>query len=140
MSRRRPRLTLEQILTWADAHRERTGAWPRAGPVVDAPGEKWRNIDQALAAGVRGLPGGDTLARLLDRYRPGRRGGAPRRRGRAWTPEEDALVRALPPREVAGRTGRSLRAVYMRRHALGLGTARRRQAGPPALPGNRCPG
>ena len=42
-------------------------------------------------------------------------------RGRAWTPEEDELVRALPPAEAAARTGRTLPAVYQRRHDLGVG-------------------
>src|SRR5262249_11983279 len=43
--------------------------------------------------------------------------------GRPWTPEEDELLRALPPREAARRTGRSLPAVYVRRHVLGLANA-----------------
>jgi hypothetical protein len=33
--------------------------------VEDASGEVWRNIDAALNAGLRGLPGGSSLARLL---------------------------------------------------------------------------
>ena len=40
--------------------------------------------------------------------------------GRAWTPEEDELVRALPPAEAAERTGRTLPAVHERRRALGI--------------------
>jgi hypothetical protein len=91
MGRHRPPLTLRQILAWADAHHARTGGWPSAcsGPVADAPGEKWAGLDVALAEGRRGLPGGDSLARLLDRRR---RGGAKPRRPpvRPWTPEEDA--------------------------------------------------
>ena len=43
--------------------------------------------------------------------------------GRPWTPEEDELARTLAPREAARQTGRSLRAVYDRRHALGLTNA-----------------
>jgi len=60
-------LTLEQILTWADAHYERTGEWPgsASGPVDDAPDEKWGNINAALDQGLRGLPGGSSLAQLL---------------------------------------------------------------------------
>ncbi len=71
MSRNRPKLTVEQILAWADEHRARTGRWPgqASGPVAAAPGERWANIDQALWSGRRGLPGGDSLARLLARER-----------------------------------------------------------------------
>src|SRR5262249_20328323 len=71
-----PVLTAREILAWADAHRRRTGRWPSAGsgPVLDAPGETWGNINRALAGGHRGLPGGDSLARLLDRRRRDGRG------------------------------------------------------------------
>jgi hypothetical protein len=74
MGSRKPPLKVEQILTWADAHRERMGAWPTAasGPVLDAPGEVWGRIQECLRRGLRGLPGGDTLPRLLARRR-GRR-------------------------------------------------------------------
>lgn len=63
-----PRLTPALILGWADAHHARTGDWPGqdAGPVAAAPGETWLGIDCALAEGLRGLPGGSSLARLLD--------------------------------------------------------------------------
>ncbi len=113
------RLTVDQILAWADLHFARTGRWPSAGtgPVAGAPGEKWVNIDQALRVGSRGLPGHDTLVRLLNRRRRGRR---PRQPGRPWTPAEDRLVRTLPPAEAAARTGRTLRAVYQRRRTLGI--------------------
>ncbi len=62
-----PRLTYGQILEWADAHHDWTGCWPTiaAGDVLDAPGEKWPNINAALMTGKRGLPGGMSLARLL---------------------------------------------------------------------------
>jgi hypothetical protein len=65
----RPHLTIAQNLRWADAHRRHTGSWrtARSGPVRGAPGERWRGIDRALWHGFRGLPGGDTLARLLVR-------------------------------------------------------------------------
>jgi hypothetical protein len=68
---RKPTLTVEQILAWADAHKARTGDWPKAQrqPVADAPGENWKAIDLALRRGTRGLPGGDTLIRLLRRGR-----------------------------------------------------------------------
>ena len=124
----RPPLTVAQILAWADAYRRRTGSWPsaNAGSVPEAPGEMWGNIEHALREGGRGLRAGDSLARLLDRCRRGRR--EARRPGRPWTPGEDKLLRALPPKEVAERTGRTLTAVYLRRHALGLSPVRRGRA------------
>ncbi len=66
-----PPVTAEQILAWADAHHARTGEWPtgKGEAISDAPQEKWSAVDVALAAGLRGLPGGDTLARLLGRER-----------------------------------------------------------------------
>jgi hypothetical protein len=66
-----PPFTVGQILAWADAHLLRTGGWPsgKDGSIADAPGETWRAVEQALAGGLRGLSGGDTLARLLARHR-----------------------------------------------------------------------
>jgi hypothetical protein len=66
-----PPLTLANILSWADAHRKRTGSWPieTSGPIVDAPGETWRAVDQALRVGVRGQQGGTSLAQVLDQHR-----------------------------------------------------------------------
>jgi hypothetical protein len=62
-----PRLRQEQVLAWVDAHHKRTSSWPTAksGPVVGAPGESWRGMDTALRVGLRGLPGGSSLAQLL---------------------------------------------------------------------------
>lgn len=66
-----PTLFVRDILAWADAHRRRRGDWPTmdAGPVWDAPGETWSGVNAALFVGTRGLPGGDSLARFLSRYR-----------------------------------------------------------------------
>jgi hypothetical protein len=66
-----PGLTVEQILGWADAHREATGLWPSylSGAVGQAPGETWCAVDSALREGARGMPGGSTLARLLAQHR-----------------------------------------------------------------------
>src|SRR5581483_7950611 len=66
-----PDLAVEQILVWADAHRRRTGDWPRAasGPIPEAPGETWQNVESALREGARGLEGGSSLARLLQQHR-----------------------------------------------------------------------
>jgi hypothetical protein len=63
-------LAVDQILGWADAHRTRTGEWPKArsSPVVDAPGETWSAIDYALRRGYRGLPGDSSLSWLLAQH------------------------------------------------------------------------
>ena len=106
------------MLAWADAHLARTGRWPHAGsgPIPEAPGVTWGAVNMALYGGHRGLPGGDSLSLLLGRLRPP----SPVRPCAAWTPEEDALVRTLPAKEAAQRTGRGLWAVYTRRHMLGV--------------------
>lgn len=73
-----PDLTERRILTWADAHRDRTGVWPKergGGPVVGVPGESWRNVGAALREGGRGLPGGSSLALLLEQHRQRRNQG-----------------------------------------------------------------
>lgn len=64
-----PPLTVGQIKAWAEAHKTRTGNWPtaHAGPIQEAPGESWAAVHSALTSGLRGLPGGDSLARLLAR-------------------------------------------------------------------------
>ena len=66
-----PRLSFKKILAWADAHIARTGKWPNrnSGPIPEAPGETWKNIDGALWQGHRGLLGGSSLLRLLSRKR-----------------------------------------------------------------------
>jgi hypothetical protein len=67
----RPNLTLKQILAWADQHYQATGQWPavESGPVKGCPQEKWKGIHRALREGFRGLPGGSSLARLLEKRR-----------------------------------------------------------------------
>jgi hypothetical protein len=66
-----PPITPRQILAWADAHHGRTGSWPTStsGDIPEAPGETWRAVDQGLRVGVRGLPGGSSLARFLAEQR-----------------------------------------------------------------------
>lgn len=67
-----PGLTVEEILSWADAHHRRTGRWPveNSGHVVDAPhSETWLAVTSALREGGRGLPGGSSLAELLREHR-----------------------------------------------------------------------
>jgi hypothetical protein len=59
-ARRRPGLTIAQILAWADAHHTRTGQWPNvnSGRVKDNLNENWRALDLDLHLGLRGLPAG----------------------------------------------------------------------------------
>jgi hypothetical protein len=67
----RPPLTVEQVLAWADRHREKTGSWPAAGSgkVAGARGQTWKGINDALERGYRGLPGGSSLAQLPAEHR-----------------------------------------------------------------------
>lgn len=63
-----PRLTVTQVRVWAQAHQRRTGEWPRVkSGAIEAGGETWSGVNAALMVGMRGLPGGDSLARLLAR-------------------------------------------------------------------------
>jgi hypothetical protein len=64
-----PSLTVKKIRAWAEAHHVRTGNWPtvKSGAIPETNGETWAAVHSALAAGLRGLPGGDSLARLLSR-------------------------------------------------------------------------
>jgi pyrroloquinoline quinone (PQQ) biosynthesis protein C len=73
-----PRLTIKQILAWADEHYARTGQWPRvkSGPVIAAPGETWMAVQAALQQGSRGQHGGSSLAQVLAEHRGVRNIGA----------------------------------------------------------------
>ena len=64
-------LTPEDILAWADAHFQRTGRWPKhdSGKNVEDNGGTWAGVDIALIQGLRGLPGGSSLAKLLAEHR-----------------------------------------------------------------------
>jgi hypothetical protein len=71
----RPPLTERTIVRWARAWRERTGKWPThtSGEIPEAKGTAtWSAVQDALQLGGRGLPGGDSLYRLL--LRNGRKG------------------------------------------------------------------
>jgi hypothetical protein len=65
------RLTIKQILAWADAHHAKMGTWPkqRSGSVIGGEGDTWLAIDSGSRFGHRGLPGGSSLAKLLARHR-----------------------------------------------------------------------
>jgi hypothetical protein len=69
--RARRRLTVKQILTWADAWHDRTGSWPKAksGAIPNSKGLDWSIINRALQRGRCGLKAGSTLASLLARKR-----------------------------------------------------------------------
>jgi len=64
-------LTVAQILAWADAFHRARGRWPhcKEGIVPGTLSETWTNLDQALRKGLRGLPGGSSLAQLLAEQR-----------------------------------------------------------------------
>src|SRR5439155_668295 len=66
-----PPLMEDDILCWADVHHRQTARWPteKSGPVEGAAGETWGNVNAALRSGTRGLPGRDSLAKLLARSR-----------------------------------------------------------------------
>ena len=63
-------MTLQLIISWAKRHHARTGTWPtlRSGAIATTVGETWRGVDRALHDGYRGLPGGSSLAKLIDQY------------------------------------------------------------------------
>jgi hypothetical protein len=68
---RRTAFSIYQILAWADSYKERTGDWPNlySGPIKSPRGDTWRRVDSALRLGLRSLPGGSSLARLLAEQR-----------------------------------------------------------------------
>jgi hypothetical protein len=65
----------------------------------------------------------ETRQHLSDVHRA--RGSGPRPDQCRWTAEEDDLVRTLPAGDAAARTGRTLKAIYSRRRAVGLPDGRR---------------
>lgn len=73
-----PEYTTEKILMWADAYYQRRGGWPTmdSGAIEGAKGESWQAVQVALSNGLRGLPGGSSLARLLAAERGVRNRGA----------------------------------------------------------------
>ena len=68
------------------------------------------HVGRAVAEAHRGKSHSEaTRQKMSTAHR--RRGTRPPKAGRPWTEAEDALVRALPPAEVARQTGRTLVAV-----------------------------
>lgn len=66
----RSNVTEESICERAKNHRKQTGKWPttESGRILDAPDETWNSIQVALRQGHRGLPGGSSLSKLLNKY------------------------------------------------------------------------
>ena len=70
--KRRPPITVDQVLAWADAHHGATGRWPskRSGRILEsAYDEDWHSINRALIRGFRTLPAGLSLHKLFQTYR-----------------------------------------------------------------------
>src|SRR5262249_48375144 len=66
------RLSVDQILAWADAHHAATGTWPtwESGLLTDAPFHlTWNAINNALSDGRLGLAPGSNVRRLLQEHR-----------------------------------------------------------------------
>src|SRR4051794_24052128 len=61
---RKPPLTVPMILRDADTWHARHGEWPKKNHHLE-----WRRVDNALRYGLRGLPGGSSLARILEEHR-----------------------------------------------------------------------
>jgi hypothetical protein len=83
------------------------------------------HVREALRAANLGRPLTEEHRRKMSATHK-RRGSKPPG-GPLWKRSEDKLVRALPPQEVARRTGRTLSAVWARRRALGLPDGRTRR-------------
>ncbi len=66
--------TVEQILGWADAYHAAHERWPtvKSGKVAATRSETWLAVNHALTQGLRGLPPGPSLARLLAAHRGAR--------------------------------------------------------------------
>ncbi len=68
----RKKLTIDQILLWADEYFALHKRWPgrQSGRIFPKRNdEMWKHVDLALIHGRRGLPGGSSLARLLAEHR-----------------------------------------------------------------------
>jgi hypothetical protein len=115
-----PPITVEQILTWADAFNECMGRWPKLtdGHVSGQSALTWSGLNVALTQGNRGLPGGSSLMKLLQKHR-GRRHKRilPRytiRQILAWADEHHQRTGAWPScyaGPIAGAPGETWRAV-----------------------------
>lgn len=121
-----PKLSIAQILKWADAHYERAGDWPstHTGRIVDQPDETWAKINDALYGGRRGLPGKSSLAKLLASRRKTLYAckGVPLRRSEIldWVASHHELTGELPTRDsgpLHDQPGETWRAIDAALHA-----------------------
>lgn len=64
----KPKLSISLVCSWIQIYHQLTGSWPSqlSGKVHDVEGESWRQIDQALRLGHRGLPGGTSLPQIIE--------------------------------------------------------------------------
>jgi hypothetical protein len=67
-SRKPGNLSIDQILSWADAYFAKKGRWPgtQSGGIPEARGMSWREVNYVLRRGQRGLPKHKSLDRLLE--------------------------------------------------------------------------
>jgi len=67
----RPKLSIGEVLAWADDHYALTGKWPTrtSGIIPGSPAVAWSSVDRALRHGLRSLPGGGSLSKLLTERR-----------------------------------------------------------------------
>lgn len=116
-----PRLDdMRALVDYADQQRNAKIAESRRG--VPRP----QHVREALRRASIGRPMSDQQRRQIGE-RNLRLGIRPPKAGRPWTAQEDELLRTLSAAEVARRTGRTLTAVYSRRHDLKLPDRRRKQ-------------
>jgi hypothetical protein len=63
-------ISIDEILVWADAYYARHGEWPtQTSGKIPGSRESWSAIDVCLRDGFRGLPGGSSLPKFLQKYR-----------------------------------------------------------------------
>jgi hypothetical protein len=105
------------LTAWASVARNRSSTVTIVPPATPRPAPSTPALKGAV-------PSAETRRKMSEAQR--RRGARPPKAGRPWTAEEDALVKALPAREVAARTGRTLSAVWSRWQALGMPDGRRK--------------
>ena len=107
---------------WAKA-----GDPERRGKIAAAHSGKPRSAGAVAAMRKRMMgnrPSESTRAKMSESHR--KRGTRPPLAGPPWSAQDDELIRTLPAKAAAERTGRTLAAVYNRRNVLRLPDARRR--------------